>query len=120
MNPQKVDRTRTVKLEDLPNIGKACAADLRQIGIDKPTQLIGRDPFDLYAQLCLATGTRHDPCMIDVFMSVVAFMNGGDPLPWWSFTEARKRHYRKDRNQPETTHGTNQDLRDSCTATKSV
>ncbi len=30
--------------------------------------------------------------MIDVLMSVEAFMNGDDPLPWCSFTEARKRH----------------------------
>lgn len=95
MHPQKVDRTRTVKLEDLPNIGKACAKDLRLIGIDRPEQLIGRDPFELYERLCQTTGNHHDPCMIDVFMSIVAFMDGGDPLPWWSFTEARKRHYRQ-------------------------
>lgn len=95
MHPQKVDRTRTVKLEDLPNIGKACAEDLRLIGIDKPEQLIGRDPFELYEQLCLTTGSRHDLCMIDVFMSIVAFMDGGDPQPWWAFTETRKRHYRR-------------------------
>ncbi|MBW2096682.1 MAG: hypothetical protein JRI80_17565 [Deltaproteobacteria bacterium] len=34
---------------------------------------------------------RHDPCVIDAFMSVVHFMGGGDPLPWWSFTPARKK-----------------------------
>jgi hypothetical protein len=25
-----------------------------------------------------------------VFMSAVHFMEGGDPLPWWSFTHERK------------------------------
>ncbi|MDT8283944.1 MAG: helix-hairpin-helix domain-containing protein [Thermovirgaceae bacterium] len=28
---------------------------------------------------------------IDVFMSAVRFMEGGEPLPWWSFTDERKR-----------------------------
>ena len=93
MHPKKVVRASTVKLEDLPNIGKACAGDLRLIGIDKPEQLIGRDPLELYEQLCRTTGSRHDPCMIDVIMSIVAFMDGGEPQPWWAFTKARKRRY---------------------------
>ncbi|MDD1621280.1 MAG: helix-hairpin-helix domain-containing protein [Methylococcaceae bacterium] len=112
MHPQKVDRKRTVKLEDLPNVGKACAGDLRLIGITKPDQLIGRDPFELYDQLCRTTGSRHDPCMIDVFMSVVDFMNGGEPRPWWAFTEERKRYYRRNKTQAGAAHGANQDLRD--------
>ena len=43
--------------------------------------------------LCAATGKRHDPCVIDVFMSAVHFMDGGEPLPWWSFTQERKKAY---------------------------
>jgi hypothetical protein len=38
---------------------------------------------------------RQDPCVLDVFMSIVHFMDGGEALPWWSFTEERKRSYRK-------------------------
>lgn len=90
MHPDKVVRTKTRRLEDLPNIGKACAADLRLIGITAPAQLIGQRPLQLYQALCDRTGARHDPCMIDVLMSVVSFMEGGDALPWWSFTEYRK------------------------------
>ncbi|WP_363321046.1 helix-hairpin-helix domain-containing protein [Desulfobacula sp.] len=60
------------------------------IGIDHPQRLIGKDPFDLYESLCAKTGIRHDPCVIDVFISAVAFMEGGEPSPWWSFTEKRK------------------------------
>lgn len=94
MNPQKVDRTRIARLEDLPNIGKAMATDLRLIGIHAPKQLIGRDALDLYDALCMETGMRHDPCVIDVFMSVVSFMNGGPALPWWAFTAERKRLFK--------------------------
>lgn len=91
MNPAKVDRTHLARLEDLPNVGKAMAEDLMRIGIQTPDMLVGKDPVEMYRALCQATGTRHDPCVIDVFMSVVSFMEGGDALPWWSFTEKRKR-----------------------------
>lgn len=78
-------------LEELPNIGDAMARDLRLIGIDHPKKLIGADPFAMYDALCSATGRIQDPCVIDVFMAAVHFMNGGDPLPWWAFTDARKK-----------------------------
>jgi hypothetical protein len=84
------DRKTVSQLEALPNIGKAIAADLRLIGIDRPHELIGKNPFELYDTLCMKTGQRVDPCVIDVFMSAVHFMAGGDPQPWWGFTEKRK------------------------------
>jgi hypothetical protein len=86
------DRKTVSRLEELPNIGKAMADDLRLIGIAHPQQLIGKDPFKLYDALCKASGTRMDPCVIDAFMSVVHFMEGREPQPWWSFTKERKRH----------------------------
>lgn len=90
MNPAKVDRNRLSRLEDLPNIGKASAEDLRLLGIHAPADLAGQDPFEMYTRLCQITGARHDPCVIDVFMSVVRFMEGGEALPWWAFSEERK------------------------------
>jgi hypothetical protein len=95
MNPTKVDRNRLSRLEDLPNIGRAMAGDLRSIGVGAPGDLAGRDPFELYERLCQTAGVRHDPCVLDVFISVVSFMNGGPPLPWWRFTEERKLHVKE-------------------------
>jgi Pathogenicity locus len=95
MNPQKVQRDKVTQLEDLPNIGKAMATDLRIIGIHTPEQLAGKNPFQLYEALCKRTGVRHDPCVIDVFMSIVHFMDGGEARPWWSFTGERKHSYKK-------------------------
>ena len=80
------------QLDELPNIGKAIAYDLQLIGIDHPGTLIGKEAFGLYEELCTKSGKRHDPCIIDVFMSAIHFMEGGDPLPWWSFTDERKKH----------------------------
>jgi hypothetical protein len=87
------DRTIVARLEDLPNIGKAMAADLRLLGIERPQQLLGRDPLELYLALEAATGQRQDPCVLDTFMAAVGFMAGGDSLPWWAFTGERKRRY---------------------------
>jgi hypothetical protein len=35
---------------------------------------------------------RHDPCMIDMLISVVRFMDGEPPQPWWAYTAEHKRH----------------------------
>lgn len=91
MNPLKVRRDRVTKLEDLPNIGPAMATDLRCIGLREPAQLVGQDPYRMYDALCAHTGVRHDPCVIDVFISIVHFMDGGEAQPWWAFTAERKR-----------------------------
>jgi hypothetical protein len=85
------NRETISQLVELPNIGKAMANALLSIGIDHPKKLIGKDPFDLFEELCTRRGRRSDPCVIDVFMSVIHFMEGGEPLPWWSFTDQRKK-----------------------------
>lgn len=53
------------RLEDIPNIGPAIAADLRQLGIALPPDLPGRDPYAMYDELYHITGQRHDPCVLD-------------------------------------------------------
>jgi len=91
MHPDKVRRETTQKLTDLPNIGPSMARSLHMIGISKPEQLVGRDPVELYGQLCENTGSRQDPCVLDVLMSVTDFMNGGEPKQWWAYTSERKK-----------------------------
>jgi hypothetical protein len=85
------DRSRMMELEDLPNVGKAVAADLRLIGIRTPRALAGRDPYALYAALNRKTGTRHDPCVLDTFIAAVRFVDGAPARPWWHYTAERKR-----------------------------
>lgn len=91
MNPSKVKRDQVKSLLDLPNVGPATAGDLKVLGISKPEQLVGQDAFAMHARLCKLTKVKHDPCVIDVFLSLVHFANGGEPKPWWVFTEERKR-----------------------------
>ena len=91
MNPARVRRDHLAQLQDLPNIGAAMTRDLNLLGIQTPNDLIGRDAYALYEELCVRTGMRHDPCVLDVFLSVVHFMAGGPAQPWWNFTAERKR-----------------------------
>jgi hypothetical protein len=88
--PLAIDRSLVFDLEDLPNVGKSIANDLRLLGIQRPAQLRGKNPVKLYDALCRATGQRQDPCVLDTFMSIVDFMDGGRALPWWAFTKKRK------------------------------
>lgn len=93
MNPAKVNRACLQVLTDLPNIGPAMATDLRRLGIQRPQDLQGQEAFALYHELCLLSGSRQDPCVLDVLLSVVDFIHGGEAKPWWAYTAQRKRDY---------------------------
>ena len=84
-------RKQLARLEDIPNIGPVVAADLRQLGITTPDDLLGRDPYAMYDDLCRITGQRHDPCLLDTFIAVVRFTEGAPKKPWWKYTAERKR-----------------------------
>jgi hypothetical protein len=82
---------RDSTLEDLPNVGRAMAADFHRLGIRAPQDLHGCDPYALYDRLNRATGTRHDPCVLDTFISAVRYVEGAPARPWWKYTAERKR-----------------------------
>ena len=92
------DRKTVSKLEMLPNIGQAIADDLRLIGIQHPKDLINQDPLVLYKKLAEKTHNYPDPCELDVFISVVEFMQGNEPQPWWKYTQQRKNLLAKKEN----------------------
>ena len=78
-------------LTDIPNIGEAMERDFLLIGIQHPADLIGKDPYQLFEQLCEVTNARHDLCVLDTFISAVRYMEGGPPKKWWEFTGERKK-----------------------------
>jgi hypothetical protein len=81
------------RLEQLPNVGPAIAADLRRIGVRHPAELARRDAFELYQALQHATGRRQDPCVLDTFMAATDFMRGAPRRPWWAYTAERKARF---------------------------
>ena len=98
---KKLNRKELPRLEEIPNIGPAIAADLRRLGIKSPGELPGRDPYEMYEDLCRITALRHDPCLLDVFISAVRFMEGAPKKPWHAYTAERKREMaiRKRKNE---------------------
>ncbi|MET0655775.1 MAG: helix-hairpin-helix domain-containing protein [Pseudoxanthomonas sp.] len=85
--------SEAIELQHIPNIGPAMVADFKALGIARPMQLTGADPFSLYQRLCKITGTRHDPCVLDTFISAVRFMEGEPARPWWYYTAERKQRH---------------------------
>ena len=79
-------------LRDVPNVGQATEKLLLNLGINKPADLTGKDPYQMYEDLCKLTHKSYDPCVIDVFISAVKYMEGGPTRKWWEFTHERKKH----------------------------
>jgi hypothetical protein len=67
-------RTDLAELEQVPNAGPSIAADLRLLGVAKPADLVGRDPYD-------------------TFIAAVRFMGGELAKPWWAYTAERNREF---------------------------
>ena len=89
-SPKAKSAAECLRLEQLPNIGPSLAADLRRIGIERPVDLCGKDPLQLYRHLCEVSGQRQDPCVLDTFMAATDFMSGAVAAPWWKYTPERK------------------------------
>ena len=84
-----VSRSEITDVQQIPNIGPSIAADLRLIGVSSPHDLVGKNPYAMYDELCRITGVRHDPCLLDVFIAAVRFMAGEPAKPWWKYTPER-------------------------------
>jgi hypothetical protein len=81
----------TGRLEDIPNIGKSIASDLRSLGINTPQQLATRDPLKTYLALSGSMGQRHDPCVLYTLMAAQHYLHRGETISWWKFTEQGKK-----------------------------
>lgn len=85
-------RTHIRNFREIPNVGPSIERDFIALGLKEPSELVGRDPYRMYRDLCELTHTRQDPCVIDVFIAAVRYMEGGPAKKWWAFTEERKKH----------------------------
>lgn len=79
-----------MKLEDIPNIGKSIAGDLRSLGIHTPQELAKCDPLSTYNLLSDSMGKRHDPCVLYTLLAAQHFLENGESIAWWKFTDAGK------------------------------
>jgi len=81
------------KLSDLHGIGKAMLKDFVLLGVTTVEDLAKRDRLKLYRDLEKKTGTRQDPCVLDVFRFAVEQARD-EKLPreqcnWWWWSRER-------------------------------
>jgi hypothetical protein len=92
----KISRSLERRLGDLISVGPAMLRDFELLGIRSVGQLAGRNPQQMYEELCRRTGERQDVCVLDVFCAAVA--QARDPLlpaehsVWWYWSRRRKAH----------------------------
>ena len=79
------------RLEDLPNIGRSIANDLKAIGIKSSVELRKKAPLAVFNDLKETMGRRHDPCVFYTLLSVKHFFDTSESLPWWRFTTQGKK-----------------------------
>ncbi len=82
------------QLRDLISVGPAIERDFHLLGIRTVPQLARHDPHRLYARLERLTGTRQDPCVLDVFHAAVAQARNPrlpvEKCQWWYWSRRRK------------------------------
>ncbi len=85
------NRNNVLNLIDIPNVGKATIRYLNIVGVNAPFDLIGQNPYSMFEELCKITGKQFDPCLADVFVSAVKYMEGAPERKWWYYTDERKK-----------------------------
>lgn len=85
------ERASLKHLQQIPGIGPKMAKDLWILGIRKVADLRGKDPENLYRQLCYREGRELDRCVLYVFRCAVYFASHQqhDPLllRWWNWKD---------------------------------
>lgn len=90
----KNSRLNSIKeLMVIPGVGKSTANDLVNIGINSVADLIGKNPEQLYDDLCVFSDSKQDRCVLYVFRCAVYYaetpIEKQDPekLRWWNWKD---------------------------------
>ena len=90
----RTERWQSGELETIPGIGPSMGQDLRDLGVRRVEDLVGKDPEVLYEALCDLRGSRIDRCALYVFRCAVYFASNRthDPelLKWWNWKEVER------------------------------
>lgn len=82
------------QVRDLISVGPSIEHDFHLLGIRSVPQLAKQDPRKLYSRLERLTGTRQDPCVLDVCHAAVAQARNprlpAQKCQWWYWSRKRK------------------------------
>ena len=85
----KKESADTIKqsLQQIPGVGPKLAQKFHDIGIKRISDLKGKEPEELYSQMCARQGVQIDRCVLYVCRSSVYFAETKNPDPeklkWW-------------------------------------
>lgn len=78
-------------LKQIPGVGDKTAEDLQNLGIRSADDLCGRDPEELYHELCVLQEKNIDRCMLYVFRCAVYYVSHDkhdqELLKWWNWKD---------------------------------
>ena len=81
------------KLQRIPGIGPKLSLELAAIGVKDVPDLIGKDPEELYLDICAKNGRKVDRCVLYVCRSVVYFaenkVHDPEKLKWWNWKDRK-------------------------------
>ncbi|OQX18572.1 MAG: pathogenicity locus [Desulfobacteraceae bacterium IS3] len=79
------------ELQSIPGVGNRIAEDLRDMGIFRVSDLKGRNPEQMYDELCALRKQRIDRCMLYVFRCAVYYVENASHEPellkWWNWKD---------------------------------
>lgn len=83
-----------IQFENCTSVGPSTAQDLWNLGYRSLKDLQDEDPTEIYERLCRQVGNRVDPCLLDVFRSIIAQAKNPnlpvDQRNWWYWTPHRR------------------------------
>lgn len=86
-------------LSELISIGPAMLKDFKLLGIDCIADLRTKSAEELYHQLCIITGKKHDICVLDTFHAAIAQAKNPqlpkEQCQWWYWSRKRKKQSAK-------------------------
>lgn len=78
-------------LRSLPSIGPSLAQALMDLGLHAPTDLRGRNPEQMFADLCSLRGEKIDRCVLYSFRCAVHAATSDDRdlelRKWWNWKD---------------------------------
>lgn len=89
MDTEKIKILKQLRI--IPGVGRSIAEDLWNLGIRKVEDLRGKNPLELYQQLCGYQGVVVDRCMLYVFRCAIYYASTTSPDPdllkWWNWKD---------------------------------
>ena len=78
-------------LEVIPGVGPSLTSCLEDLGFQQPSDLVGRDPQEMYDDLMGLRGQHIDRCVLYVFRCAVYYasqpVHEPELLKWWNWKD---------------------------------